>query len=214
MPMLKVSPWMDGMIFAKSASRYSASRPRVAATAFTRSTSKPTILPLGSLNSLGAYGMLTPTISFPDDLIASGTVFAIASTFSAVTDGAALDDSLDPESLPAEQPDTARVADAAKIAATRHIVPRRISDPPDTVVSTFCIGQLTYGRLVRDGVIAPRFRLMCWRTEFPARCLQFLICGVSAVKHFDNDYLRCCSTSVATPLEVGAAFRVTRGDTR
>ena len=147
MPMLKVSPWIDGMIFAKSASRYSGVRPSVAATAFTRSTSKPTILPLGSLNSFGAYGMLTPTISFPDDLIASGTVFAISSTFSLAPE-AALVDSLDPESLPAEQPETARAAVAANTAAMRHMFPRRISHPPSTIVSTFCLGRLTYGRLV------------------------------------------------------------------
>src|SRR6185295_5144696 len=140
---------MDGMIFAKSASRYSAVRPSVAAIAFMRSTSKPTILPLGSLNSFGVYGMLTPTISFPDDLMSSGTVLAIASTFSALgAPEAALDDSLDPESLPAEQPETARVAVAANTAAIRHMFPRRISHPPDTVASTFCIGQLTYGRLM------------------------------------------------------------------
>ena len=53
MPTLKVPPWIDGMILAKSASRYSAVRPSVAAIAFIRSTSKPTILPLSSLNSLG-----------------------------------------------------------------------------------------------------------------------------------------------------------------
>jgi hypothetical protein len=90
--------------------------------------------------------MLTPTISFPDDLIASGTVFAIVSTFSAVTPEVAVVDPLDPESPPAEQPETARVAVAAKTVAMRHI-PRRISHPPNTVASTFCIGQLTYGRL-------------------------------------------------------------------
>jgi hypothetical protein len=92
--------------------------------------------------------MLTPTMSFPDDLIASGTVFAIASTFSAAGAESAFVDSLDPESLPAEQPETARVAVAANTAAMRHMFPRRISHPPNTVASTFCIGQLTYGRLV------------------------------------------------------------------
>jgi hypothetical protein len=91
---------------------------------------------------------LTPTINFPDDLIASGTVFAMASTFSADTPEVALVDSLDPESLPAEQPETARVAAAANTAANRHMFPRRVSHPPDTVASTFCIGQLTYGRLM------------------------------------------------------------------
>ena len=54
MPTLKVPPWIDGMILAKSASRYSGVSPSVAAIAFIRSTSNPTILPLGSLNSLGA----------------------------------------------------------------------------------------------------------------------------------------------------------------
>ena len=44
---------IDGMILSKSASRYSAVKPRVAAIAFIKSTSKPTILPLESLNSLG-----------------------------------------------------------------------------------------------------------------------------------------------------------------
>src|SRR3981189_3159869 len=47
---------MDGMIFAKSASRKSAVRPSVDAIAFIRSTSKPTIFPLGSLHPLGAHG--------------------------------------------------------------------------------------------------------------------------------------------------------------
>ena len=105
------------MIFAKSASRYSAFRPRVAAIAFIRSTSKPTILPLGSLNSLGVYGMLTPTISFPDDLMASGTVFAIASTFSAFTAVVAVVGPL--SSLLLEHPDSARAPVAANTAAMR-----------------------------------------------------------------------------------------------
>src|SRR3954465_12600980 len=91
--------------------------------------------------------MLTPTISFPDDLMSSGTVLAIESTFSALPAEVELVDSLDLESPPAEQPETARVALAAITAAMRHIVPRRISRPPNTVASTFCIGQLTYGRL-------------------------------------------------------------------
>ena len=117
MPTLKVSPWIDGMIFAKSASRYSACRPSVAAIAFIRSTSKPTILPLGSLNSLGVYGMLTPTISFPDDLMASGTVFAIASTFSALTAVVAVVGPL--SSLLLEHPDSTRAPVAANTAAMR-----------------------------------------------------------------------------------------------
>src|SRR4029079_16880571 len=142
-------------------------------------------VPVGSLNSFDKYGMLKPTINFPDDLMSSGTVFAIASTFSAVDPGAALDDSLDPESLPAEQPETARVAVAARTAAMRHMFPRRISHPPNTVASTFCFGQLTYGRLICDDGIAPRFGLLCCRAEFPARLVQTLIRAVSAVKHFD-----------------------------
>ncbi len=54
MPTLKVPCWIEGMILAKSASRKSAVKPIVEAMAFIRSTSKPTILPLESLNSLGA----------------------------------------------------------------------------------------------------------------------------------------------------------------
>src|SRR5262245_37575833 len=104
MPTLNVSPWIDGMIFAKSASRNSAFRPSVAAIAFIRSTSKPTTLPLGSLNSFGAYGMFTPTISFPDDLMASGTVLAIASTFWALTAVVAV--AGPPSSLLLEHPDS------------------------------------------------------------------------------------------------------------
>src|ERR1700704_2700788 len=117
MPTLKVSPWIDGMIFAKSASRYSACRPRVAAIAFIRSTSKPTIFPLGSLNSLGVYGMLTPTTSLPDDLIASGTVFAIASTFSDFDPLADVDSLF--VSVPLAQPDRTRAPVAANTAAMR-----------------------------------------------------------------------------------------------
>jgi hypothetical protein len=83
-PTLKVPPSIDGMILSKSASRYSAVRPSVEAMAFIRSTSKPTILPSGSLNSLGVNGMFTPTTSLPVDLMFSGTVFAMASTFSAL----------------------------------------------------------------------------------------------------------------------------------
>ena len=44
------------MILAKSDSRYSGLRPRVEAMAFISSMSKPTIFPLGSLNSLGVSG--------------------------------------------------------------------------------------------------------------------------------------------------------------
>src|SRR4029079_5402784 len=117
-PMLKVSPWIDGMILAKSASRYSGVRPRVAAPAFTRSTSKPTTLPLGSLNSFGAYGMLTPTINFPDDLIASGTVFAMASTFSALTAEVGVVGPL-LSSLLLEHPESTRALVAANTAAMR-----------------------------------------------------------------------------------------------
>src|SRR4051794_12598938 len=112
------------MIFAKSASRYSGVRPRVAAMAFIRSTSKPMILPPSSLNSLGAYGMFTPTINFPEDLMSSGTVLAIASTllaFAAVVllDGPAL-------SVLEEHPVMTSAPVAAKTAAKRHIF------PPDT----------------------------------------------------------------------------------
>ncbi len=70
--------------------------------------------------------------------MASGTVFAIASTFSA--DGAAGVVSA-PSSDLLEHPDTARAPVTAKIAAMRQIFPRRISHPPNTVASTFCIGQ-------------------------------------------------------------------------
>src|ERR1700694_4125266 len=118
MPTLKVSPWIDGMILAKSASRYSAVRPSVAAIAFIRSTSNPTILPLGSLNSLGAYGTLTPTTSLPLDLMFSGTVAAMSGTFWA---DAAVVDFDDPEvSVLLAQPDSARAPDTATTAAIRH----------------------------------------------------------------------------------------------
>ena len=123
MPTLKVPPWMEGMILAKSASRYSAVRPRVAAIAFIRSTSKPTILPLGSLNSLGVYGMLTPTISLPLDLISSGTALAISSTFAAAAAAVSVAGPLG--SPPLAQPDKAIAPLAANTAAMRHIFPRR-----------------------------------------------------------------------------------------
>lgn len=106
------------------------------AIAFIRSTSKPTILPLSSLNSFGAYGMLTPMTSFPDDLMASGTVLAMASTFSA---GAALvvEDFSLPESEPLAHPDNARAPVATNTAANRQILVRRSCFPPNTVASTF-----------------------------------------------------------------------------
>jgi hypothetical protein len=61
--------------------------------------------------------MLTPTISFPDDLMASGTVFAIASTFSALTAVVAV---VGPLSwLLLEHPDSTRAPVAANTAAMR-----------------------------------------------------------------------------------------------
>jgi hypothetical protein len=123
MPTLYVPPWIDGMILAKSDSRYSAVRPRVPAIAFIKSTSKPTILPLGSLNSFGAYGMLTPTINFPDDLIASGTVFAISSTLSAAAVVLPVVVSL--VLVPLAHPERMRAPVAANTAAMRHSFPRR-----------------------------------------------------------------------------------------
>ena len=68
------------MILSNAASVYWALRPSTVATASMRSTSNPTILPLESLNSFGAYGTFTPTMSLPVDLILSGTSAAIAST--------------------------------------------------------------------------------------------------------------------------------------
>ncbi|GAC1650329.1 MAG: hypothetical protein NVS4B6_25830 [Mycobacterium sp.] len=59
-----------------------------------------------------------PTISFPDDLMASGTVFAIASTFSAFTVEGAVVGPLD--WLLLEQPDSRRAPVAANTAAMRH----------------------------------------------------------------------------------------------
>ena len=68
------------MILSNAASVYWALRPSTVATASMRSTSNPTIFPLESLNSFGAYGTFTPTISLPEDLILSGTRAAIEST--------------------------------------------------------------------------------------------------------------------------------------
>src|SRR5882757_469885 len=107
------------MILSKSDSRYSAVRPSVAATAFIRSTSKPTILPLGSLNSFGAYGGLVPTISLPEDLMFSGTVLAISSTFAADGAAAVVDGPL--PSVLLAHPDITSAPVAAKTAAMRHI---------------------------------------------------------------------------------------------
>src|ERR1700754_523307 len=106
------------MILAKSASRYSAVSPRVDAIAFIRSTSKPMILPLGSLNSFGVYGTFTPTMSLPDDLMSSGTVFAMSSTLAAI---AAVVSVVGPEvSVFLVQPDRIRALDTAITAAPRH----------------------------------------------------------------------------------------------
>jgi hypothetical protein len=63
--------------------------------------------------------MFTPTISFPDDLMASGTVFAIASTFSALTAVVAVVGPL--SSLLLEHPDRTRAPVAANTAAMRQI---------------------------------------------------------------------------------------------
>ena len=69
--------------------------------------------------------MLTPTTNLPDDLMASGTVLAISSTFSA---GAALDvelpPPLPPESPPLAQPDNVRAPVAANTATARQIFNR------------------------------------------------------------------------------------------
>jgi hypothetical protein len=62
--------------------------------------------------------MLTPTISFPDDLMASGTVFAMASTFSALTAVVAVVGPL-LSSLLLEHPDSTRAPVAANTAAMR-----------------------------------------------------------------------------------------------
>ena len=136
MPTLKVPPWMEGMIFEKSDSRYSGVSPSVPATAFIRSTSNPTILPDSSLNSLGAYGMFTPTISLPEALMASGTVFAIASTLSA--GAAAVGDSSPPLGSELEQPDSASAPDATMTAATRQNLVRSWI-PPNTVSLYFLL---------------------------------------------------------------------------
>src|SRR5690349_8334869 len=118
--------------------------------------------------------MFTPTISFPDDLMSSGTVFAIESTFSAVAPEVELVDPLDPELLPAEQPETARVPATAATAAMRHIFPRRISHPPDTVASTFCIGQLTYGRLMATTTLRRTSAYCAVRPNFPRVACKLL----------------------------------------
>ena len=73
------------MILSKSDSRYSAVSPSVAAMAFIRSTSKPMILPLSSLNSLGGVRRFTPTTSLPLDLMFSGTVVGDVVDLSAAT---------------------------------------------------------------------------------------------------------------------------------
>ncbi len=62
--------------------------------------------------------MLTPTISFPDDLMASGTVLAIASTFSAFTAEVAVVGPL-LCSLLLEHPDSTSAPVAANTAAMR-----------------------------------------------------------------------------------------------
>jgi hypothetical protein len=71
--------------------------------------------------------MLTPTISFPDDLMSSGTVFAISSTFWAdaavVPEAGALDWVL--VLVPLAQPDRASAPVAANTAAMRQSFVRR-----------------------------------------------------------------------------------------
>jgi hypothetical protein len=52
-PTLKSPARTEGMIASKAVSRYSGASPSVLATAFIRSTSKPTIWPEVSLNSFG-----------------------------------------------------------------------------------------------------------------------------------------------------------------
>jgi len=64
---------------------------------------------------------LTPTTSFPVDLISSGTVFAISSTLSP----AAAVGVPSPESVPLAHPDKASAHVAANTAAIRHNFPRR-----------------------------------------------------------------------------------------
>ncbi len=68
--------------------------------------------------------MFTPMTSFPDDLMASGTVFAIASTFSAGADAVG-DPSPLLDSVLFVQPERARAPVAANTAAMRQILVRR-----------------------------------------------------------------------------------------
>src|SRR5258708_39923894 len=111
------------MILVKVGCRYDGGRRMTVAVAVIRSTSKPTNLPSGSLNSLGVYGMFTPTTSLPVDLMFSGTVFAMVSTFSTVAAdvgvvGAAL-------SVLLVHPENARAPHAANTAPMRQVFPRR-----------------------------------------------------------------------------------------
>src|ERR1700722_5571517 len=80
--------------------------------------------------------MLTPTISLPDDLMAPGTVFAIASTFWALTAVVAVVGPLCCGWL--APPDNTRAPVAANAAARRQIFFCPPCHPADTVASTFC----------------------------------------------------------------------------
>jgi hypothetical protein len=106
--------------------------------------------------------------------MSSGTVLAISSTFAAVAVEVSLVESLDPESLPAEHPDNARAPATAHTVATLHIFPRRISHPPNTVASTFCFGQLTYGRLVVATALRRASAYCAVGLNFPRVACKFL----------------------------------------
>ena len=72
---------IDGMMLSNFDSWNSAVSPSFLAIAVPRSTSKPMILPLASLNSFGSYVGSVPMASLPSDLTASGTCAASASSF-------------------------------------------------------------------------------------------------------------------------------------
>src|SRR6476620_8670919 len=135
------------MILSKSASVYSGVTPSTLPTASTRSTSNPTILPLGSLNSLGEYGILTPTMILPDEAIFSGRVAAIASTLSTSTATVSPPDGDPPPSVLLAHPASSRALPPASAQMVRATRPRAKTDRPDTGMSSqkIVVHRASYG---------------------------------------------------------------------
>src|SRR3984957_13429065 len=115
------------MMLSNPDCRYSDVTPSTPATAFRRSTSKPMIVPLGSLYSLGLYVWSVPTINFPDCLMLSGNRFAIWSTLVGFT---AVAHPLGPEpSVLLVQP---HIASAAEMTTAPGII-----NPRDVLIPSF-----------------------------------------------------------------------------